>query len=233
MPGAELASLPGSPSLPPVPVPQNDAFKSLRIKLGPLTSRDRLQITTPTPPKTIAFRSFNHRIDHKSTVDVHPPTFVQPHPPYYVYSAKVYGARELTKPGAEKRTYHFDLDVTDYPEEDTGVDFRVGGAIGVVAPNDSTVVQEIFEKLGVSNEEQDEPIFLETEGGRWPTIWGEERARNLLTTRRELLTWTVDVQSYAPTKHLLRLLAEYATDEAEQTVLLYLCSKQGQAAFCE
>lgn len=51
-----------------------------------------------------------------------------PHPPYEVYSAKVYHARDLTKSGAEKRTFHYDLNVTDYPAESWTVDFVVGGA---------------------------------------------------------------------------------------------------------
>jgi hypothetical protein len=45
-----------------------------------------------------------------------------------VFSAKIFNARELTRPGVEKRTGHFELDVTNYPEEG-GVDFKVGGAI--------------------------------------------------------------------------------------------------------
>lgn len=224
---------PNSPSFPGFPLPENEAFKSLNLKLAPLTTRERLTGVPPVPPKTIALRALDHKCSFHSTVDVHPPTYVKPHPPFDVFSARIHSTRELTKPGAEKKTYHFDLDVTDYPVEEPGVDFRVGGAIGIVAPNDAALVQEIFDRLHINKDKQDEPITLETEGGRWPTIWGDEKARNLLTTRRELLTWTVDVQSYAPTKHLLRLLAEYATNETEKTILLYLCSRQGQAAFCE
>ena len=75
--------------------------------------------------------------------------------------------------------------------------------------------------------------MLKTKGGRWPTIWGEENARELLTTRRELLTWCADVSSTAPTKQLFRVLAEYATAANEKKILLYLASAQGQAAFCD
>ncbi|KAF8534731.1 hypothetical protein BDD12DRAFT_983687 [Trichophaea hybrida] len=223
-----------SPSPPTFDVPNNPAFRSLKLKLSPLSSRSRLSGITPLPVKTISFEPVTDpSVQQISTVRIHPPKFVTPHPPYEVFAAKIENARELTKPDAAKRTYHFDLDVTDYPTEGEGVDFRVGGAIGVQAPNNHDTVDAIFDLLGISESLRDEPIMLVTEGGRWPTIWGEEQARRLLTTRRELLTWTVDIQSYPPTKNLLRLLAEYATDEDQKTILLYLCSKQGQAAFCE
>ncbi|KAI5848378.1 hypothetical protein BZA05DRAFT_340306 [Tricharina praecox] len=226
-----------SPARSPAPlnldIPDNDAFQSLKLKLSPLSSRSRLSSITPLPVKNISIESVQEPEEHKSTAFTHPPKFVTPHPPYEVFAAKVSCTRELTRPGAPKRTYHFDLDVTDYPEEAEGVDFRVGGAIGVQAPNDFESVDAIFDLLEISQEDRDAPVMLKTEGGRWPTIWGEEEPRTLLTTRRELLTWTVDIQSYPPTKNLLRLLAEYASDEDQKTILLYLCSKQGQAAFCE
>ncbi|KAL7274468.1 hypothetical protein RUND412_002631 [Rhizina undulata] len=235
LPSPAIAGLSGSPSLPSFAVPDNAAFKSLRLKLSPLSSRSRLSNITPLPLCTISIESAGSKEEstYESTAFYHPPQYVTPHPPYSVFSAKIDATRELTKPGAEKRTYHFDLDVTDYPEESEGVDFRVGGAIGVCAPNNFETVNDIFHLLGIEEKYRDAPVTLRTQGGRWPTIWGKEEARTLVTTRRELLTWTVDVQSYPPTKDLLRVLAEYATNEDEQTILLYLCAKQGQAAFCE
>jgi len=214
-------------------IPGNDAFQSLKLNLSPLSTRSRLSSITPLPIKNISVEPVQQPVEHNSTASTHPPKFVTPHPPYEVFAAKVSSTRELTKPGAPKRTYHFDLDVTDYPEEAEGVDFRVGGAIGVQAPNNFGTVDAIFDLLEIPQEDRDAPVTLKTQGGRWPTIWGEDEARTLLTTRRELLTWTVDIQSYPPTKNLLRLMAEYASDEDQKTILLYLCSRQGQAAFCE
>jgi sulfite reductase alpha subunit-like flavoprotein len=138
----------------------------------------------------------------------------------------------LTKRGAEKRTFHFDVDVTDYPAEG-GVDFKVGGAIGICPPNDPAVVHDVMDQLGIPRFQRDKPLRIVTTGGRWPTIWGDEEARELVTTRREILTWTVDITSQAPTKPLLRLLAEHASDPTERQILLYICSAQGQAAFCD
>ncbi|KAL1900217.1 hypothetical protein Sste5346_002527 [Sporothrix stenoceras] len=178
--------------------------------------------------------AIGHEVEEMPDLDttIQPPFFVQPHPPYHVYPARIHNARELTRPGAEKRTYHFDLDVTDYPVE-TKMDFRVGGAIGVSAPNDTELVDEILDLLMVPRFLRDKPALLHTTKGRWPTVWGEEKPRELVATRRDLLTWCSDVQSYPPTKGLLRLLAEYASDDNEKKVLLFLCSGEGQGVFCD
>ncbi|KAJ2904045.1 putative methionine synthase reductase [Zalerion maritima] len=163
---------------------------------------------------------------------IQPPSFVQPHPPYHVYPAKIHNARELTKPGAEKRTYHFDLDVTSYPGE-SGVDFRVGGAIGVSAPNEVSMVDEVLDLLLVPRFLRDKPALLRTTKGRWPTVWGDDKPRELVATRRDLLTWCSDIQSYPPNKPLLRVLAEHATDGNERKILMFLCSAEGQGTFCD
>ncbi|KAI0194625.1 FAD binding domain-containing protein [Astrocystis sublimbata] len=163
---------------------------------------------------------------------IQPPSFVQPHPPYHVYPAKIHNTRELTGQGAEKRTFHFDLDITDYPDEDN-LDFKVGGAIGVSAPNDSASVEHVLDLLLVPRFLRDKPVWLRTTKGRWPTVWGDDKARKLVTTRRDLLTWCADLQSYPPTKPLLRVLAEYCHDPNEKKILLFLCSGEGQAVFCD
>ncbi|KAI9679576.1 MAG: hypothetical protein M1829_001537 [Trizodia sp. TS-e1964] len=218
----------------PVKVPDSDAYRSLRLNLGPLSLQSKLTKIEPVPLSIISFKPIpGVSSSRQSTVDRHPPHFVTPHPPFEVYSARLHNARELTKPGAEKRTYHFDLDVTDYPVEGGDVDFKVGGAIGVCAPNSQENVEEFFDLLGIPRSLRDRPVILSTKGGRWPTIWGEEEPRELETTRMELLTWCTDIQSYPPTKSLLRLLAEYAAAENEKMILLYLASAQGQGAFCD
>ncbi|EWC46989.1 hypothetical protein DRE_03751 [Drechslerella stenobrocha 248] len=230
---SSVLSTPPSPSLQPIILPDNPAFRALNLQLSPLTMNTVLKDTCAlVEPVTVEPLPKAHP-PYVSTVKTHPPPFVTPHPPYEVFAARIHHTRALTSAGAEKRTYHFDLDVTDYPEEGPGVDFVVGGAIGVCAPNDHAVVDKIFDVLAVPAAARDEPITLHTRAGRWPTIWGDEKERRLTTTHRELLTWTVDVQSYAPKKNLLRVLAEHATDECEKKILTYLCSRQGQAAFCE
>ncbi|SLM37398.1 fad binding domain protein [Lasallia pustulata] len=225
---------PASETFLPVVIPDNDAFRSLQLKLGPLSLDSHLSNIVDLPSQIVSFISLSKDVQAApSTVHQHPPTFVTPHPPYEVFSAKVHHARELTKLGAEKRTYHFDLDVTNYPEESGNVDFVVGGAIGVCAPNPEELVTEIFDLLNIPSYVRDKSVVMKTQSGRWPTIWGDEMARELVTTRRELLTWCSDVQSYPPSKQLLRLLAEYAEAPNEKKILLYLSSAQGQAAFCD
>ncbi|MCJ1357161.1 MAG: hypothetical protein MMC33_007157 [Icmadophila ericetorum] len=220
--------------LTPIQLPDNDAFRSLRLQLGPLSLDTKLASTIDPPEQTVSFETLEiNDVTVPSTVFSHPPKFVTPHPPYDVYPAKLHYARELTKPGAERRTYHFDLDVTDYPKESGEVDFVVGGAIGVCAPNSDELVDEIFNALNIPNYARDKQIKVRTSTGRWPTIWGDDMPRELITTRRELLTWCSDVQSYPPTKQLLRLLGEYAEDPNEKQILLYLCSAQGQGSFCD
>lgn len=192
----KLAEVPPTDSSRPVILPDNEAFRSLNLALGPLTLDSELSKLVELPLGNISFRPLAKDTQlSTSTTHNHPPKFVTPHWPYEVYSAKVHDARELTKPGALKRTFHFDLDVTDYPVESGEVDFVVGGAIGVCPSNPAEVVDSIFQRLSVPNFIRDKPVILETKMGRWPTIWGDEMARELITTRRELLTWCSDLQS--------------------------------------
>jgi sulfite reductase alpha subunit-like flavoprotein len=217
-----------------VPLPDNDAFRSLNLNLSGLELDTELTSIIPLPETTVVIEAIQSSTKYKAPASTlgKPPAFMQPHPPYHVYSAPVFNARELTKPGAEKRTIHFDIDVTDYPSEG-GVDFKVGGAIGVCPPNDDEMVEDIFERLGVPRFLRDKPITLKTSTGRWPTIWGDDEAREITTTRRELLTWCADIQSTPPTKTLLRLLAEHTSNPVEKRVLTYLTSSEGQGAFCD
>jgi len=232
------------PEFAPIQEPTNAAYKFLGLNLRGLSLESPLTKILACPEPSVTFGPLRREsIDQKfpaesrhahdaAYVNTHAPEYMQPHPPYNVFNAPVYDARELTKPGAEKRTFHFDIDVTDYPAEG-GVDFKVGGAIGVCPPNDPAVVEDIMNQLGVPRFQRDRPMRLITKGGRWPTIWGDEESRELVTTKREVLTWTIDITSQAPTKPLLRLLAEYASDPDEKQILNYVCSAQGQAAFCD
>ncbi|KAL4739584.1 hypothetical protein BDV11DRAFT_187199 [Aspergillus similis] len=218
----------------PVSPPDNKAYQSLKLNVDLLTLDSELTNIAPLPEKKVSFSAVPpSAVDMNLGPADHPPPFVQPHPPYNVYRAPVYHARELTSAGAEKRTYHFDIDVTDYPVESGMVDFVVGGAIGVCPMNKEEEVEDIFNQLGIPKSIRDKKITVRTTHGRWPTIWGKEEARELITTRRELLKWCSDIQSYAPNKGLFRLLAEYASDPSEKKILLFLSSAQGQGAFCD
>ncbi|KAL4869112.1 hypothetical protein BDV12DRAFT_168617 [Aspergillus spectabilis] len=218
----------------PVTPPDNKAYQSLKLNVDLLTLDSELTNIATLPEKTVSFSAVPaSAVDMQFGPEDHPPPFVKPHPPYNVYRAPIYHARELTRPGAEKRTYHFDIDVTDYPTESGNVDFVVGGAIGVCPMNKKEEVDDIFNQLGIPKSVRDKKVTVRTTTGRWPTIWGKEEARELITTRRELLNWCSDIQSYAPNKGLFRLLAEYASDPNEKKILTFLSSAQGQGAFCD
>lgn len=215
-----------------IDLPGNDAFQSLELNLPPITIDVALSNVTDLPPTTVSLESSQDKTEGISSHADHPPSFVQPHPPYHVFSAPLYHARELTKRGAAKRTFHFDIDVSDYPEEGD-IDFKVGGAVGICPPNSPETVEEIFNVLGIPKFLRDAPVTLKTSSGRWPTIWGDESPRELQTTRRDLLTWCSDIQSYPPTKPLLRFLAEHATAPNEKKILTFLTASQGQGSFCD
>ncbi|CEJ60818.1 Putative FAD binding domain protein [Penicillium brasilianum] len=217
-----------------ITAPENKAFASLELNLDLLTLDSPLSNIAPLPEKTVSFKPAPaYAADISLGPADHPPQFVQPHPPYEVYRAPLHHARELTKGGAEKRTYHFDIDVTDYPAESGMVDFVVGGAIGVCPKNKDEEVEDIFNLLGIPRSMRDRKVCMRTTSGRWPTIWGDDKPRELITTRREVLSWCSDIQSYPPTKPLFRLLAEYTTEQNEKKILEYLSSAQGQGAFCD
>lgn len=243
--------------------PDNDAFRSLCLRIDdiPTTLTNVLDLPEqtafleplrrpsdlPSPPLSATshtstagtdslLQSTQKTLQQISLQDldtsIQPPSFVQPHPPYHVFPARLNTARELTKGGAEKRTFHFELDISSYPDSE-GVDFKVGGAIGVSAPNDEEEVDEVLDLLMVPKFLRNKPVTLRTTQGRWPTVWGADQPRQLQTTRRDLLMWCSDIQSYPPTKQLLRVLAEHATDENERKILLFLCSGDGQGVFCD
>lgn len=243
-------------------LPNNDAFRSLELKIGKVPSI--LTKITDLPEKTVSFhpiprtgndpasptdsaislgshrdtsppslvKEATRRDSENVDTSIQPPRFVQPHPPYHVFPARIDNTRELTKPGAEKRTFHFEIDITDYPHEEDS-EFKVGGAIGVMAPNCERNVEDVLDVLMVPRFLRSKPVLMKTTSGRWPTVWGDDQARELVTTRRDILTWCTDLQSYPPTKQLLRVMAEHATDESEKKILLYLCSAEGQGVFCD
>ncbi|KAI1168945.1 FAD binding domain-containing protein [Nemania serpens] len=190
-----------------IPLPDNDAFRSLGLRVQGIPTiltaiadvpeqftflekptRRRSQTASPAD-SGISLDSedgssvpLEHSIRDLKLEDldtsIQPPSFVQPHHPYHVYPAKIHNTRELTKLGAEKRTFH------------------------------------ILDLLLVPRFLRDKPVLLRTTKGRW-------------------LTWCSDIQSYPPTKGLLRTLAEYCHDPNEKKILMFLCSGEGQGVFCD
>ncbi|EPY51669.1 FAD binding protein [Schizosaccharomyces cryophilus OY26] len=217
----------------------NPHFKSLNLDLHLLHDNITIDRIPKLPPCNISFAPLTPEAKsadsfHQSSLipEKMPPSFVQPHPPFHVYPSRVRDIRELTKPGAYKRAFHFEIDVSDYPLPE-GEQWMVGGSFGLMAPNSDDAVSHLLHLLHVPPDVADAPVLLKTNGGRWPTIWAEDMARELPTTRRELLKWSSDFMSVPPKKQLIRLLAEYAESPAEKQILLFLVSRLGQRAFCD
>ncbi|CAA90816.1 methionine synthase reductase [Schizosaccharomyces pombe] len=217
----------------------NPTFQALNMDLGLLHENITLDRIPKVPENHVSLIDIDEaRAKEDPNFQIHstpsrmPPHYVQPHPPFSVFPAPILDVRELTKPGAVKRVFHFELDVSNYPLPE-GEEWMVGGSFGVMAPNNEEDVDELLQLLHINPDQADAPVLLKTDGGRWPTIWAEDTPRELVTTRRELLKWTVEFMSVAPKKQLIRLLAEYAKDDTERQVLLFLVSRLGQRAFCD
>ncbi|KAG5437269.1 hypothetical protein PCANB_001062 [Pneumocystis canis] len=178
--------------------------------------------------KSISF--YKVSLEENLGMDIHlyPPSYVTFYPTYDVFQSKILATKILTHQNALKKVIHFDLDVTNYPFSEK---WMVGGFIGICIPNLKSVVNEIFELLHISEEEADEQIILEMKGIQWSASRSTVSPRKIKTTRRNIMTWMVDIQSIPPKKALFRLLLEYATDVFDKKILSFLCSKEGQKLF--
>ncbi|KAI8365331.1 uncharacterized protein BYT42DRAFT_550196 [Radiomyces spectabilis] len=145
----------------------------------------------------------------------HVPDFVATPSP--LFDAPVTQVKCLSSQQAEKRTLHVELEVEDK------IDFQPGDAIGILAPNNEELVQALLAKL--SSPDQLNRLY-KIEGDNLPSHLHKASS----VTLGELLRYGVDLTS-TPRKALLRVLAEYATDDHDKTALMYICSKQGVAQF--
>ena len=87
----------------PIQVPDNVAYRSLNIRLAHLGLESELSGLAEIPTKTVSFESVGSQSEPKTYASPqrttaesskHPPNFVTPHPPYDVFSAPLYHARE-------------------------------------------------------------------------------------------------------------------------------------------
>lgn len=124
----------------------------------------------------------------------------------------------LTAPDAVKRTLEVELDIG----EDSH--FDPGDAFGVLAPNDEELVEAILNRLNVPEKEFHH--LYKVEGENLPTHLQKATSTTLI----ELFRYAVDLTSH-PRKALFRMLANHTTDPKEKLSLMYVCSKQGAAAF--
>ena len=234
---------------------QNPALRALQLDLTGFSNGQRLTSVFSLPPATLSFETeplsppatppsstggiastddglpSAMRQLRVAPAHVHPPNFVQPHPPHQVFSAPIIGAHRMTGDGASKRVYHMSIDVSEYPLL-PGEHWLVGGSFGMCAANDDATVHDLLTTLGETIDGATQTGTLRTSGGRWPTVWGDEQPRTLQTSKYELLKWCSDISSSPIKKSILRVLAEYASDPLERQILFYLVSRQGQDSFC-
>ncbi|KAI8373390.1 hypothetical protein EDC96DRAFT_605898 [Choanephora cucurbitarum] len=124
----------------------------------------------------------------------------------------------LTAPDAVKRTLEIELDVGE------DMHYEPGDAFGVLAPNDERLVEAVLNRLKIKPEDYQQ--LYQVEGDNLPSHLKEAKEATL----HQLFTYGVDLTSQ-PRKALFRMLADYTSDPKEKLTLMYICSKQGAAAF--
>jgi methionine synthase reductase len=144
------------------------------------------------------------------------PDFV-PTPTPITYAPIVMAAC-LTSADAVKRTLEVELDVGEETH------FEPGDAFGVLAPNDEDLVEAVLLRLGFARNAWHQ--LYKVEGENLPSHLQNATSTSIL----ELFRYGVDITSH-PRKALFRMLADYTTDPKEKLTLMYICSKQGTAAF--
>jgi methionine synthase reductase len=144
------------------------------------------------------------------------PDFV-PTPTSITY-APITMAACLTSADAVKRTLEVELDVGEETH------FEPGDAFGVLAPNDEDLVEAVLLRLGITRNAWHQ--LYKVEGENLPSHLQNAASTSLL----ELFRYGVDITTH-PRKALFRMLADHTTDAKEKLTLMYICSKQGTAAF--
>ncbi|KAG1048724.1 hypothetical protein G6F43_008906 [Rhizopus delemar] len=197
---------------PPVKAEENLKGFPLQISLAGLESGAKLTgLPRVAAPVAKLIKLDGKKESSKANV---PDFVVTPSPITY---APVTMVSCLSTADAVKRTLEVELDVGD------DVDFQPGDAFGVVAPNDEELVQAILNRLSIQKEHFHD--LYSVEGDVSSHL---QHASN--TTLIELFRYGIDLIS-SPRKALFRMLADHTSDPKEKLTLMYLCSKQGSAAF--
>ncbi|ORY38430.1 riboflavin synthase domain-like protein [Rhizoclosmatium globosum] len=141
--------------------------------------------------------------------------------PSTLFASKIVGHRYLTGDKALKRVLEVTLDVK-------GLNWTVpaGAVVGIAAPNPDFVVLPLLKRLGIEAE-----TVLDVKLGAGETGVG---ALPFVTdapyTAYEAFRYFLDLNPPLR-KPFLRIMAEYASDEAERAALLFLTSTAGAALF--
>eukprot|EP00951_Prasinocladus_malaysianus_P025160 scaffold219862_cov45-Prasinocladus_malaysianus.AAC.1 len=134
--------------------------------------------------------------------------------------ATVSKCENLCNPTSDREVLHMELDLTG-----SGMVCHPGDSIGVSPLNSLELVDGILEQIGADGSK----VFSVTnvDGSPAPGMLGHLRWP---CTLRHALAAGCDITG-VPKKSVLRMLAEYCSNQAEKQELLYLCSRGGKEAY--
>ncbi|XP_074063363.1 methionine synthase reductase isoform X2 [Macrotis lagotis] len=141
-----------------------------------------------------------------------------------VFQVPISKAIQLTKEGAIKTTLLLELDISN-----TTYSYQPGDSFNIICPNDASEVQELLQRLQLS-EKREHCIILKIKennkkkGAAIPPHIPER------VSLQFLLTWCLEIRAI-PKKAFLRALIEYTSDSTEKRRLQELCSKQGASDY--
>ncbi|XP_027724720.1 methionine synthase reductase [Vombatus ursinus] len=141
-----------------------------------------------------------------------------------VFQVPISKAIRLTKEDAIKTTLLLELDISN-----TAFSYQPGDSFNIVCPNDASEVQELLQRLQLS-EKREHCILLKIKennkkkGAAIPQHIPER------VSLQFLLTWCLEIRAI-PKKAFLRALVEYTSDSTEKRRLQELCSKQGASDY--
>ena len=143
------------------------------------------------------------------------------------FFAPISDARYLTSDTSDedRRVVHVQLDLAG-----SGIEYGPGDSLGVLPENDPLLVDQVLERLGI-------------DGNKWFTVSHKNMDGSTPETRplqhikwpcsvRDALLHGVDLTG-PPKKSLLRVLAEYCSDNAEKEKLMLVCSREGRKEYME
>eukprot|EP00271_Cylindrocystis_brebissonii_P003286 TRINITY_DN1408_c0_g1_i4.p1 TRINITY_DN1408_c0_g1~~TRINITY_DN1408_c0_g1_i4.p1 ORF type:complete len:722 (-),score=109.53 TRINITY_DN1408_c0_g1_i4:140-2305(-) len=238
-PGAELKTAPmsTSPASPPV---QPAVSKGVATVDGELVGVPALQPkqygiawlaeSNGHADVASADSKVSSRINGSVTADSPIASFTAANPAWVPVSA----AKYMTPDWSDRVVIHLELDISQ-----TGIQYRAGDSIGMLPQNNEKSVEALIKCLGFKGDETfslhplDDPGANSAAGA--PPASGTSakpclpHIKQPCTLRQAFLHY-VDITGVAK-KGLLRVLAEYCSDDDDKTKLLYLSSRGGKDAY--
>ncbi|KAJ3011567.1 UNVERIFIED_CONTAM: hypothetical protein HDU68_001628 [Siphonaria sp. JEL0065] len=171
----------------------------------------KVAFTDQSREPAVAKHSLFHLFNKASVPTSDPFSYTANH----LFDAKIVGHRYLTGPKALKRVLEVTFNIK-------GLNWQTpaGGVIGIAAPNPDDVVLPLLKRLGVESS-----TILNVSLSN-----GESGVGDAPYTAYEAFRYFWDLNPPLR-KPLLRVMAEYATDEDERATLLHLTSPGGATLF--